>query len=80
MGNLKIHTYVHLSSFGEQGPGAGAGTGPSSTAAGDTTEAQNSNTSKWAPETFSVISWNLDGLDEKNLEKRTEAVAKLIET
>lgn len=30
--------------------------------------------STWAPEKFSIISWNLDGLDDKNLEKRTEAV------
>ncbi|CAG7731747.1 unnamed protein product [Allacma fusca] len=36
-------------------------------------------TSTWAPEKFSVISWNLDGLDEKNLEKRTAAVVDLIE-
>jgi len=34
--------------------------------------------SRRAPEKFSVMSWNLDGLDEKNLEKRTDAVISLI--
>ena len=36
-------------------------------------------TTTWAPETFSILSWNLDGLDEKNLEKRTKAVVELVE-
>ena len=31
------------------------------------------------PETFSILSWNLDGLDEVNLKKRTKAVVKTIE-
>ncbi|CAL8100798.1 unnamed protein product [Orchesella dallaii] len=34
--------------------------------------------SSWAPEKLSVISWNLDGLDDKNLEKRTDAVIEII--
>ena len=33
----------------------------------------------WAPEKFSIMSWNLDGLDDKNLEKRTEYVVNLVE-
>lgn len=34
--------------------------------------------SSWAPEKLSVISWNLDGLDDKNLEKRTDAVIEIV--
>jgi len=33
----------------------------------------------WAPEKLSILSWNLDGLDDKNLEKRTEHVVSIIE-
>ncbi|XP_023321755.1 tyrosyl-DNA phosphodiesterase 2-like [Eurytemora carolleeae] len=32
-----------------------------------------------APETLNVVSWNIDGLDQKNLQKRTEAVCKILE-
>ena len=32
--------------------------------------------SSWAPEQFSILSWNLDGLDEKNLDARTEYVVE----
>lgn len=32
--------------------------------------------SAWAPEQFSILSWNLDGLDEKNLDARTEYVVE----
>ncbi len=35
--------------------------------------------SNWAPEKFSILSWNLDGLDDKNLEKRTDYVIGLVE-
>ena len=31
-----------------------------------------------APTSLTMISWNIDGLEEKNLEKRTEAVVKII--
>jgi hypothetical protein len=30
------------------------------------------------PSKFSLISWNLDGLDERNLKRRTKAVCKII--
>ncbi|XP_050714814.1 tyrosyl-DNA phosphodiesterase 2-like [Eriocheir sinensis] len=32
-----------------------------------------------APKNFAFMTWNLDGLDEKNLKKRTKAVARTIE-
>ncbi|KAG0714100.1 Tyrosyl-DNA phosphodiesterase 2 [Chionoecetes opilio] len=32
-----------------------------------------------APKNFCFLTWNIDGLDEKNLKKRTKAVAKIIE-
>ena len=31
------------------------------------------------PESLAMISWNIDGLAEKNLKKRTKAVCKIIE-
>lgn len=31
------------------------------------------------PKTIRLITWNVDGLDEKNLKKRTKAVAKILE-
>ena len=30
------------------------------------------------PSKFSFVSWNLDGLDERNLKRRTKAVCKII--
>lgn len=33
-----------------------------------------------APESFKLITWNLDGLDSKHLKKRTKAVANIIES
>lgn len=32
-----------------------------------------------APKNFVFMTWNIDGLDEKNLKKRTKAVARTIE-
>lgn len=31
------------------------------------------------PKNFRFITWNIDGLDEKNLKKRTKTVARIIE-
>ena len=31
------------------------------------------------PDKFRLITWNIDGLEEKNLKKRTKAVLKTIE-
>ncbi|KAK7086708.1 Tyrosyl-DNA phosphodiesterase 2 [Halocaridina rubra] len=31
------------------------------------------------PKTFRLVTWNIDGLDERNLKKRTKAVAKILE-
>ncbi|XP_042866505.1 tyrosyl-DNA phosphodiesterase 2-like isoform X2 [Penaeus japonicus] len=35
---------------------------------------------KEPPKNFRLITWNVDGLDEKNLKKRTKTVAKIIES
>nr|XP_027207911.1 tyrosyl-DNA phosphodiesterase 2-like [Penaeus vannamei] len=35
--------------------------------------------SKEPPKNFRLLTWNVDGLDEKNLKKRTKTVAKIIE-
>ena len=32
-----------------------------------------------APTSLTMISWNIDGLDQENLTKRTEAVVKIIQ-
>lgn len=31
------------------------------------------------PEKFSILSWNIDGLDERNLKRRVKMIAKIIE-
>jgi hypothetical protein len=42
-------------------------------------EGEGTQFSTWAPEKFSIMSWNLDGLDDKNLEKRMDHVVQLVE-
>ncbi|CAL4062743.1 unnamed protein product, partial [Meganyctiphanes norvegica] len=43
-------------------------------------ESSSGRVSTEAPDMFKLITWNLDGLDDKHLKKRTKAVANIIES